>query len=122
MSAAVGSGVRGRFLNGAALLSTSRSPRALLGDLQGLERRLGRQQGTHGDRPADLDILLWRDSGGRWRGYAMRDLRIPHPRMLDRPFVLDPLVALPLSTWPAPVQRRLAARRRRQDRSLPALA
>jgi 2-amino-4-hydroxy-6-hydroxymethyldihydropteridine diphosphokinase len=110
-NAAQGPGVRGLFLNGVALLSTSRSPRALLNDLKRLEQRLGRQQRSHGDRPADLDILLWRDSGGRWRRYAMRNLQVPHPRMLDRPFVLGPLADLPISAWPPTLTRRLARRR-----------
>lgn len=102
-SLAVGAGVSGRFLNGVAHLRTRRPPRALLADLKRLERRLGRRAGG-GNRPADLDILLWRDAAGHWRRLRMPGLRVPHPRMLERPFVLAPLRALPFDgDWPAPV-------------------
>lgn len=103
-SSAVGAGVSGRFLNGVAHLRTCRPPRALLADMKRLERRLGRRA-DGGNRPADIDILLWRDAAGRWRHLRMPGLRVPHPRMLERPFVLGPLRTLPFDgDWPAPVQ------------------
>lgn len=119
-SAAVGPGVDGLFLNGVAVLTTHRTPRVLLDDLKRLEQRLGRRRRDHGNRPADLDILLWRDGGGRWRRFALPALRVPHPRMLDRPFVLAPLAKLALPDLPPAVERRLAALRRRATSGLSA--
>jgi 2-amino-4-hydroxy-6-hydroxymethyldihydropteridine diphosphokinase len=80
-----------RFLNGAVAVDTDRSPRELLDVLLGIERRLGRvRDGTRwGPRTVDLDLLLY--------GECVVDepgLRIPHPRLSERRFVLEPLAEL----------------------------
>lgn len=75
------------FLNAAAHVRTTRTPRELLASLQEIERGMGRERTIpNGPRPIDLDILLW--------GSAVIDepgLRIPHPRMHERLFVMEPL-------------------------------
>ena len=81
-----------RFLNGAVELETDMSARALLGALLELERVFGRDRGTappHGPRTLDLDLLLYGD--------ATIDeplLNVPHPRLHERRFVLEPLAEL----------------------------
>ena len=81
-----------RFLNAAAKLSTIRSPRELLELLLGTERDLGRVRGEgprYGPRTIDLDLLLY--------GNETIDepaLVVPHPRLHERRFVLEPLADL----------------------------
>ena len=81
----------GPFLNGVAELETALSPEALLHALQAIETALGRP--AHRDRGTprtmDLDILLYGDRLVRQPG-----LEIPHPRMAQRRFVLEPLAAI----------------------------
>ncbi len=77
-----------RFLNGVAALETTLGARELLELMLGVERDLGRTRHgpRFGPRTIDLDILLYGD--------AVVDepsLRIPHPRMTERLFVLEPL-------------------------------
>jgi 2-amino-4-hydroxy-6-hydroxymethyldihydropteridine diphosphokinase len=75
------------YLNAAAELKTRLSARALLEALHGIEARAGRERAEHwGPRVLDLDILLFGDEV-----VAEEDLEIPHPRMHERLFVLDPL-------------------------------
>jgi 2-amino-4-hydroxy-6-hydroxymethyldihydropteridine diphosphokinase len=80
-----------RFLNGVARLQTELEPLELLSVLLDLERDLGRtRRGPRlGPRTIDLDILLY-DS----RIVDEPELRIPHPRMAERMFVLEPLAEL----------------------------
>jgi 2-amino-4-hydroxy-6-hydroxymethyldihydropteridine diphosphokinase len=62
----------------------------LLADLHGLERRFGRQRRERwGPRSLDLDLLWWGDLR-----LSTPELTRPHPRMLERRFVLVPLAAL----------------------------
>ncbi len=78
------------FLNQAARLAVTVSPLDLLSALLGIEDSLGRVRGLRfGPRPLDLDLLLF--------GNTCMDnerLTLPHPRMLDRAFVLVPLADL----------------------------
>jgi 2-amino-4-hydroxy-6-hydroxymethyldihydropteridine diphosphokinase len=76
------------YINAVACLTTRLPPRALLEALQGIELAHGRQRdGTRwGPRPLDLDILLYGDERIDEPG-----LRIPHPEMARRVFVLVPL-------------------------------
>jgi 2-amino-4-hydroxy-6-hydroxymethyldihydropteridine diphosphokinase len=81
-----------RFLNAAASLTTTRSPRELLDLLLEIERDLGRIRGQgprYGPRTIDLDLLLYGDE--RIDGDA---LEVPHPRLHERRFVLEPLAEL----------------------------
>lgn len=76
-----------KFLNGALELETSLSPRELLRVLQGIERKLGRKRVIKwGPRTIDLDILLYGDLK-----IDEENLKIPHPQMEKRDFVLIPL-------------------------------
>ncbi len=80
-----------RFLNGAAALDTELSARALLDELLSVERQLGRvRDGTRwGPRIVDLDLLLYGDAIVDEPG-----LRVPHPRLHERRFALEPLAEL----------------------------
>ena len=80
-----------RFLNGAAMLETSLSPRELLDALLAVERELGRtREGARfGPRTVDLDLLLYGDAQLDEPG-----LTLPHPRLHERRFALEPLAEL----------------------------
>ena len=78
------------FLNLVAKCRTDRAPESLLDELKRIEAELGRGDADKwAPRPADIDILLW----GQERIVTDR-LRIPHPQLERRNFVLAPLVAL----------------------------
>lgn len=78
------------FLNAVAELETSLRPHALLGVVKGIERELGRRPTRRwGPRVIDLDILTWGNE--RLRSAT---LTIPHPHLLDRSFVVEPLAEL----------------------------
>ena len=81
-----------RFLNGAAEVQTSLEARELLERLLAIERRLGRARGAgprFGPRTIDLDLLLHGD-----QVIAEPGLVIPHPRLHERRFALEPLAEL----------------------------
>jgi 2-amino-4-hydroxy-6-hydroxymethyldihydropteridine diphosphokinase len=81
-----------RFLNGAVELETGLRPRALLGALLELERAFGRDRSAgpaHGPRTLDLDLLLY---GAETIDEPL--LNVPHPRLQERRFVLEPLAEL----------------------------
>ena len=84
-----------RFLNGVILCETSLTPRQVLKATQKIERALGRRQKSvaadtdvpvYHDRPIDIDILLYDDLS-----VDEPDLKIPHPLMYERDFVMIPL-------------------------------
>ena len=80
------------FLNGAAQLETALPPRELLERLLEIESRLGRVRGAgprFGPRTIDLDLLLYGDETIDEPG-----LTVPHPRLWERRFVLEPLAEL----------------------------
>jgi 2-amino-4-hydroxy-6-hydroxymethyldihydropteridine diphosphokinase len=78
------------FLNGAAALETELSPRELLDVLLAVERRLGRERRERwGPRTIDLDLLLHGDDLVDEPG-----LTVPHPRLHERRFALEPLLDL----------------------------
>jgi 2-amino-4-hydroxy-6-hydroxymethyldihydropteridine diphosphokinase len=81
-----------RFLNAAARVETTRSPRELLALLLQVERELGRVRGKgprYGPRTIDLDLLLYGDETIDEPG-----LEVPHPRLHQRRFALEPLAEL----------------------------
>jgi 2-amino-4-hydroxy-6-hydroxymethyldihydropteridine diphosphokinase len=81
-----------RFLNGVVEIETGLSARALLGVLLELERAFGRDRGTappQGPRTLDLDLLLYGDET-----IDEPLLAVPHPRLQERKFVLEPLAEL----------------------------
>jgi 2-amino-4-hydroxy-6-hydroxymethyldihydropteridine diphosphokinase len=76
-----------RFLNGVAALETELSAGELLDVLLSVERSLGRERRERwGPRTIDLDLLLYGDETIDEPG-----LTVPHPRMHERRFVLEPL-------------------------------
>lgn len=80
------------FLNGVAMIGTTAPARRLLDSLLDLERRLGRDRTTSppgGPRTIDLDLLLYGDETIEEPG-----LQVPHPRLHERRFVLEPLAEL----------------------------
>lgn len=82
------SGGAGRdFANAVALIQSELGPLELLTELKRIERRFGRRSARRwGPRVLDLDIIAW--SGGRFRS---RTLIVPHERLAERSFVLEPL-------------------------------
>jgi len=86
-----------RFLNAVAELETELEPRALMWNLQLIEKRLGRVRTQRwGPRTIDLDVLLIDDLI-----VDEPDLKVPHPELVNRSFVLVPLVELdPLRVHP----------------------
>ncbi len=78
------------FLNLVLEVETSLLPKLLLARTQRIERRLGRRRGvSKGPRTIDIDILLYAESV-----VETTELVIPHPRMCERRFVLEPLAEL----------------------------
>jgi len=78
------------FLNGAVCIETTLAPRALLDLLLEIERSLGRvREERWGPRTVDLDLFLYGDDVVDEPG-----LRVPHPRLHERRFALEPLVEL----------------------------
>jgi 2-amino-4-hydroxy-6-hydroxymethyldihydropteridine diphosphokinase len=80
-----------RFLNGVAAIRTELEPRALLARLQEVELELGRERSgpRFGPRTIDLDLLLYGDEQ-----IDEPELVVPHPRLTERRFVLEPLAEL----------------------------
>ena len=79
------------FLNGVILVETTLTARQLLKATQKIERDLGRKKKSdssknYSDRPIDIDILLYDDLT-----VDEPDLKIPHPLMEQRDFVMIPL-------------------------------
>lgn len=86
-----GGGPQGKFLNGVLEIETTLLPDELLDRLKGIEARLGRAKDDepNAPRPIDLDIIFYGDvviGGGR--------IKIPHPRMQEREFVLKGLAEI----------------------------
>lgn len=78
------------FINAVACLSSSLDPIELLSALQAIEQAFGRERPyPNSPRTLDLDLLLY----GSARIDSSR-LQIPHPRMLERAFVLAPLAQI----------------------------
>lgn len=76
------------FLNLAVRVATRRSPHRLLRLCNEVEARLGRVRTVRwGPRTIDVDVLLYDDLV-----VAARDLVVPHPRLVERPFALVPLM------------------------------
>ena len=79
-----------KYLNGVIKIKTDLSPLDLLKFLQEVEERLGRERKIkYGPRTIDLDILLYDD-----KIINSAQLKIPHPRMWEREFVLKPLLEI----------------------------
>lgn len=89
-TAPVGPAGQANYYNTVVRLETSRSPQELLAHCQEIEKQLKRVRTIHwGPRTIDLDILLYEDLVLNEPG-----LQIPHPRLLERDFVLIPLLEI----------------------------
>ena len=87
LTAAVGGPEQPDYLNQVVEIETELEPRRLLAETQSIEATLGRERTVRwGPRTLDIDIL-W------YHGFtaADGDLQVPHPRMEQRRFVLEPL-------------------------------
>lgn len=109
------------YVNAAAVLLTELEPEPLLEGLHGIERTLGRDRAVRwGARTLDLDLLAWEDAvrpdaatQAEWReleaGRQLREapssLILPHPRLQDRAFVLEPLAEV-APGWTHPLLNR----------------
>jgi len=75
------------FLNQVLEVETALPPRQLLVSILEVEAKMGRTRGVrYGPRTIDIDILLYGDEV-----LEEEDLLIPHPRLADRRFALEPL-------------------------------
>jgi 2-amino-4-hydroxy-6-hydroxymethyldihydropteridine diphosphokinase len=93
------------FVNLCIAVATELTPTALLGRVQAVEQALGRrraQERRWGPRPIDIDILAYDDVT-----LTGAELTLPHPRLLERAFVLVPLAEI--------VPERVIAGRRVRD-------
>jgi 2-amino-4-hydroxy-6-hydroxymethyldihydropteridine diphosphokinase len=79
------------FLNACLQIETELDPEDLLDACKEVERDLGRAPGgpRHGPRPIDVDVLLVGDAE-----HSSVRLRLPHPEVRARRFVLEPLLEL----------------------------
>jgi 2-amino-4-hydroxy-6-hydroxymethyldihydropteridine diphosphokinase len=78
------------FLNAVAEIETALFPMQLLGRIRKIERQLGRKRTVpKGPRTIDIDILLYGNVV-----VSTAELQIPHPRLTERRFVLEPLLEL----------------------------
>ncbi len=86
------------FLNACCVGVTRLPPRELLAYTQSIERMAGRARrgGRYGPRTLDLDLLLYGD-----KIVQTPSLTIPHPRLVERAFVLIPLAEI-AGRWPVP--------------------
>jgi 2-amino-4-hydroxy-6-hydroxymethyldihydropteridine diphosphokinase len=88
----VGPPGQGKYLNAAVEIDTTLPPEDLLAALKQIEARLGRDRSKEvrwGSRTCDLDILLIDDSI-----IDTADLKVPHPYLHERTFMLKPLVQI----------------------------
>jgi len=89
----IGQPGQGAYLNGVTEIETTLSPRDLLSVLLEIERSLGRirheTDQRWGPRTLDLDLILYAD-----RVIDEPGLTVPHPRMHERRFVLEPLASI----------------------------
>lgn len=109
-TAAVGGPDQGDYLNAVTVVETVLDPRSLLDALLEIERAMGRTRTVRwGPRSIDLDLLFHGESEIDEPG-----LRVPHPRLHERRFVLDPLLEVwedrvvqgrALSVWRASLVR-----------------
>lgn len=87
-TAPVGGPEQADYVNGAVLLEVDLAPLELLRALQAIELGHGRERLVRwGPRTLDLDVLLWGEEA-----IDLPDLTVPHPRLVERRFALEPLL------------------------------
>lgn len=83
----VGKTDQNRFYNAVVLVDTTSSPQVLLGECLGIEAAMGRLRlEVNGPRVIDLDLLVYEN----YKSESF-ELTLPHPRILERAFVMKPL-------------------------------
>jgi 2-amino-4-hydroxy-6-hydroxymethyldihydropteridine diphosphokinase len=93
-----------KFLNAIVELDTEYSPREVLEELLKIENEMGRTRGAKGGpREIDLDLVAYANEVSK-----DGDLEVPHPRMHERRFVLEPFAELN-SKWVHPVLKKSVA-------------
>lgn len=102
----VGPPPQGRYLNAALALESELSARPLLERLLAVERERGRERTgvANSARSLDLDVLVYGDAQIDEPG-----LRVPHPGLAERPFVLEPLADLAPDLVPPGLDASVAA-------------
>lgn len=94
------------YLNAVVTLNTTLEPMRLLDELQAIEQQAGRERLVRwGARTLDLDILIYGSTS-----MDSERLTIPHPRMFERNFVLQPMADLVGHHWKFPDGSTLAER------------
>ena len=101
-TAPVGGPEQGDYLNAVVVVDTGLEPREVMDELLAIERSHGRRRGERfGPRTLDLDLLVYDGASVDEPGLA-----VPHPRIAERRFVLEPLAEV----WPdAAIARDLTA-------------
>jgi 2-amino-4-hydroxy-6-hydroxymethyldihydropteridine diphosphokinase len=93
-TAPVGFANQADFLNACLLLETELTPEELLSEAHAVETALARVRTIrNGPRTIDVDLLLWRDETGPLKR-TQGSPKLPHPRMHQRRFVLEPLAEI----------------------------
>ncbi len=86
------------FLNAALCVETPLSPAEVLAATQEIEREMGRtcksSGGIYRDRLIDIDLLLCFESDGTPVHFDTPELKLPHPLMWEREFVMNPLTEI----------------------------
>ncbi len=94
------------FLNAALILATDLEPVVCMRELLRIEQLLGRERRVHwGNRTIDIDIALWQNATGESLTMTTTELTIPHPRLLERDFVLVPCAEI-APDWKFPGKRK----------------
>jgi 2-amino-4-hydroxy-6-hydroxymethyldihydropteridine diphosphokinase len=96
------------FINAVALVETHKSPDALMRCLHMIERRAGRKRGRRwGPRTLDLDLIDYHGLIRRKISPDIKPLILPHPGVLLRSFVLEPIAEI-APTWRHPISHQSA--------------
>jgi 2-amino-4-hydroxy-6-hydroxymethyldihydropteridine diphosphokinase len=90
------------FINAVAIGMTGLDPRGLLAELKRIEQALGRlPREQNGPREIDLDLIAYGNLHYFYNVGGSTQLEVPHPRLKERRFVLQPLLDLvPSGEWP----------------------
>ena len=97
------------FVNAVALIETALSPEALMAKLHAIERAAGRRRRKRwGPRCLDLDLLDYHGLTRSGARNTLKPLRLPHPGIADRKFVLSPMLEV-APTWRHPINHQTAS-------------
>jgi 2-amino-4-hydroxy-6-hydroxymethyldihydropteridine diphosphokinase len=96
------------FVNAVAQIRTHKTPDALMRTLHMIERRAGRKRGRRwGPRTLDLDLIDYHGLVRRKLSLDIKPLVLPHPGILLRSFVLEPIAEI-APRWRHPVSHQTA--------------